>query len=128
MSAPSGGGNSAGGGGTPKEGRPLLSGHRAFKSFDDFKDFMGPAGEGKAWHHIVEQRKVNVDRFGPEAIHNTENVVLLKKEVHDKISALYSSKTEETGGMVVREWLRTQSYEQQRAYGLRILKRFGVIP
>jgi hypothetical protein len=120
--------SSAGGSGTPKEGMLLPSGYRAFKSFDDFKDFMGPAGEGKQWHHIVEQRKVNVDRFGAEAIHNTENVVVVRKEVHEKISALYSSKSEETGGMVVREWLRMQSYEQQRAFGLRALKRFGAIP
>jgi hypothetical protein len=129
MSARNGGGkSSAGVSGIPKEGRLLPNGHRAFKSFDDFKDFMGPAGDGKHWHHIVEQRKANVDRFGPEAIHNTENVVVVKKNVHDKISAFYSSKSEETGGMVVREWLRTQSYEQQRAFGLRTLKRFGAIP
>lgn len=129
MTARNGGGKSSGGGsGTPKEGRVLPSGHRAFKSFDDFKDFMGPAGEGKQWHHIVEQRKVNIERFGPEAIHNTENVIVARKELHDKISAYYSSKSEETGGMVAREWLRTKSYEEQRAFGLRILKRFGVIP
>ena len=120
--------SSVAGSGTPKEGRLLPNGHRAFKSFDDFKDFMGPAGEGKQWHHIVEQRKVNVERFGPEAIHNTENVVVVKKEVHEKISAFYSSKSEEMGGLVVREWLRMQSYEQQRAFGLRALKRFGASP
>jgi hypothetical protein len=120
--------SSAAGSGIPKEGRLLPNGHRAFKSFDDFKDFMGPAGEGKQWHHIVEQRKVNVDRFGAEAIHNTENVVAVRRAVHEKISALYSSKSEETGGMVVREWLRMQSYEQQRAFGLMALKRFGAIP
>ncbi|WP_309892054.1 hypothetical protein [Archangium sp.] len=129
MSASGGGGKSSGGGsGTPKEGRLLPNGQRAFKSFDDFKDFMGPAGEGKAWHHIVEQRKVNVDRFGPEAIHNTENVVAVGKPKHDAISAFYSSKSPEADGMVVREWLRTQSYEAQRAFGLMILRRFGVIP
>jgi len=79
MSASSGGGKSSGGSGTPKEGRTLPSGHRAFKSFDDFKDFMGPAGEGKQWHHIVEQREANLKRFGPEALHNRENVVPLEK-------------------------------------------------
>jgi len=129
MAARNGGGKSSGiGSGTPKEGRALPSGHRAFKSFDDFKDFMGPAGEGKAWHHIVEQRKVNVDRFGPEAIHNTENVIAVGKSKHDAISAFYSSKSPEADGMVVREWLRTQSYEAQHAFGLRVLRRFGVIP
>jgi hypothetical protein len=89
---------------------------------------MGPAGENKAWHHIVEQRKVNIERFGPEAIHNTENVMAINKAKHDAISAYYSTKSRDTGGMVVREWLRTKSYEEQRAFGLMILKRFGVVP
>jgi hypothetical protein len=129
MSARSGGGKSSvGGSGTPKQGRRLPNGHRAFKSFDDFKDFMGPAGEGKQWHHIVEQRKVNVERFGPEAIHNTENVIVVDKSKHDAISAFYSSKSRDTGGLIVREWLRTKSYEEQRAFGLRALRQFEVIP
>ncbi len=129
MSARSGGGkSSAGGSGIPKEGRLLPNGYRAFKSFDDFKDFMGPAGEGKHWHHIVEQRKANIERFGPEAIHNTENVIAIEKSKHDAISAFYSSKSRDTGGLVVREWLRTKSYEEQRAFGLKVLRQFGVIP
>ncbi|WP_375765168.1 hypothetical protein NR798_25980 [Archangium gephyra] len=129
MTARGGGDKSSGGGsGTPKEGRVLPNGHRAFKSFDDFKDFMGPAGEGKQWHHIVEQRNVNVERFGSEAIHNTENVIAVDKAKHDAISAFYSSKDPQAGGMVVREWLRTQSYEKQRAFGLMVLRQFGVAP
>jgi hypothetical protein len=47
---------------------------------------------------------------------------------YDATSAYYSTKSDDTGGMVVREWLRTKSYEEQRAFGLMILKRFGVIP
>ncbi|MFL5358512.1 hypothetical protein [Archangium sp.] len=129
MAARNGGGGSSGSGagGIPKEGKLLPNGHRAFKSFDDFKDFMGSAGEGKQWHHIVEQRKVNVERFGAEAIHNTENVIAVDKSVHEQISAIYSTKSRAKGGLVVREWLRTQSYETQRAFGLNILRQFGVI-
>ncbi|ATB33193.1 hypothetical protein [Melittangium boletus] len=113
---------------SPKGGKTLPNGHRAFKSFDAFKKAMGPAGKDKAWHHIVEQRKPNVERFGPEAIHNTENVIKVNKTKHDTISAYYSTKSDETGGLVVREWLRTKSYEEQRAFGLMILKQFGAAP
>ncbi|WNG50183.1 hypothetical protein F0U60_43190 [Archangium minus] len=113
---------------SPDREKPLPNSHRAFKSFDAFKSAMGPAGEDKAWHHIVEQRKLNIERFGPEAIHNTENVIAVNKAKHDAISAYYSTKSDDTGGMVVREWLRTKSYEEQRAFGLMILKRFKVIP
>ncbi|HYO51888.1 hypothetical protein [Archangium sp.] len=125
----SGGGRSSSeGGAAPKRDKLLSNRHRAFQSFDAFKKAMGPAGEDKAWHHIVEQRKPNVERFGPEAIHNTENVIAVNKSKHDAISAYYSTKSDDTGGMVVREWLRTKSYEEQRAFGLMILRRFKAIP
>jgi hypothetical protein len=128
MTARNGGGprSSSVAGATPKGGKPLH--YRAFKSFGAFKNAMGPAGKNKVWHHIVEQRRVNAERFGPEAIHNTENVVAINNAKHDAISAYYSTKSRDTGGMVVREWLRTKSYEEQRAFGLMILKMLGVIP
>ncbi|WP_152621882.1 hypothetical protein [Archangium violaceum] len=110
-----------------KEGTPLPNGHRAFKSYKEFKDYMGKAGEGKQWHHIIEQHQGNVDRFGHEALHNTENVIAIDKNVHEQISAFYSSKQKASGGMVVREWLRTQSYEKQRAFGMEALRLFGVV-
>jgi len=112
---------------TSKEGKLLPNGHRAFKSYKDFKAYMGKAGEGKQWHHIIEQHQGNVERFGHEALHNTENVIALDKKVHEQISAFYSSKQKVSGGMVVREWLRTQSYGHQRAFGLDTLRRFGVV-
>ncbi|QRN93076.1 hypothetical protein JRI60_28150 [Archangium violaceum] len=122
----SGGSSLAGSGvGTPKKGRLLPNGHRAFKSFDDFKDFMGPAGEGKQWHHIVEKREANLKRFGPESLHNTENVVPLEEGLHVDVSAFYSSKQEFITGspsLTVRQWLNTRSYEAQRQFGLRAIE------
>ena len=44
----------------------------------------GSAGEGFEWHHIVEQRSVNVERFGAERINN---MVALPKSLHRKIRA-----------------------------------------
>ncbi len=82
---------------------------------------MGKAGPGKEWHHIVEQTQGNVKRFGGEALHNTENVAALDKALHTDVNRLYSSiKYNITGSfkLTVREWLRGQSYEAQRAFGL----------
>jgi hypothetical protein len=98
-----------------------LGGHRAWASFSGFRKAMGPAGEGKEWHHVVEQTKGNAERFGPEALHNTENVIPLAKELHTQISAFYSRKrffitNSET--LTVREWLSTQPLEAQRQFGL----------
>ena len=80
------------GGPAPIRGKLLPNGHRAWGSFSGFKSAMGPAGPGKAWHHIVEQTAGNVKRFGGEALHNTENVIALEESLHTRVSAFYSSK------------------------------------
>ena len=111
---------------TPAGGTPLPGGHRAFKSFRAFKRFMGKAGEGKQWHHLVEQHGFNLKRFGPEALHNTENVIPLGKSLHMRVSAFFSAKNFDLTGsnsLTVREWIRTQSYEAQLSFGLLIIKK-----
>jgi hypothetical protein len=111
----------AGGVPAPTRGTLLPNGHRAWGSPSGFKSAMGPAGKGKEWHHIVEQTPGNVERFGGEALHNTENVIALNKTLHANVSRLYSSiRWRITGShaMTVRKWLSTQSYESQRAFGL----------
>ena len=96
---------------------------RSFKSFDAFKAALGPAGDGKVWHHILEQRPSNIGRFGPEAIHNTANVVAVPREVNQKIADYYSRKRPWTGGKTVREFLDSQSYEEQMKFGQMILEK-----
>ena len=106
-----------------RAGRLLPNGHRAFGSFRAFKRYLGKAGEGKEWHHIVEKR--NAKRFGSEAIDNTENVIALDKALHERISAFYSSIREgitRSSSLTVRQWLSTQSYEAQREFGLRAIE------
>ena len=88
------------------------------------KDF-GAAGDGKEWHHIVEQTSSNISEFGAGAVHNTGNLIRLDIHAHRQISAYFSSKQAFTNGRTVREWLSTQSMERQRAFGLDILERFG---
>ena len=89
------------------------------------KTSMGSAGTGKQWHHIVEKRDPNLKRFGPEALHNTENVIPVEAELHTEVSAFYSSNQEFITGstnMTVRKWLDTQSYEAQRRFGLNAIE------
>ncbi|NOK38231.1 hypothetical protein D7W79_33830 [Corallococcus exercitus] len=109
-----------GGGSTPPAGAP-----RSWGSFSGFKKALGPAGPGKEWHHIVEQTPGNVQRFGPQALHNTENVVPLDKALHARVSEFYSSirrGVTGSGSLTVRQWLSTQSYEAQRDFGLRAIE------
>jgi hypothetical protein len=86
------------------------------------------AGDGQAWHHIVEQTPGNVERFGAEVIHNTDNLVKLPHGpglIHNQISGFYSSKQPFTGGLIVRDWLAPQSFEEQFEFGQRVLQQFG---
>ncbi len=76
------------------------------------------------WHHIVEQGVDNVSRFGAETIYNTTNVIKLNSKLHYKVSGFYSSKRagitcSET--LTIRQWLRTQSFEAQRSFGLKAI-------
>ncbi|MFL5347224.1 MAG: hypothetical protein ACJ8AT_20770 [Hyalangium sp.] len=101
------------------------TGFRSWGSFSGLKNALGPAGEGMQWHHIVEQTPSNVERFGPHAIHNTENVIPLEEGLHNRVSAFYSRKNLRITGttdLTVRQWLSTQSYEAQRAFGLKVIE------
>ena len=102
-----------------------------YRSFSAFKRAEGVAGEGQAWHHIVEQTPSNVERFGAEAIHNTENLVKLPHgpgTIHNQISGFYSSKQPFTGGQTVRQWLSPQSFEEHAEFGQSIIQQFGGKP
>jgi RHS repeat-associated protein len=103
------------------------AGH-GFRSFSAFKRAMGRAGDGRNWHHIVEQTPANVRRFGPETIHNTQNLINLDSAVHREVSAYYSRIQPFTGGQTVRQWLSTQSLDAQHQFGTQVLRDFGAVP
>jgi hypothetical protein len=97
------------------------TGFISWGSFSGLKRALGSAEPGKNWHHIVEQTEGNVRRFGPHALHNTENVIPLEEALHIRLSAFYSRKNlsvTSSPDLTVRQWLSTQSYETQRKFGL----------
>ncbi|GEL68310.1 hypothetical protein [Myxococcus virescens] len=70
---------------------------------------------------VLQQPPGNVKRFGPQALHNTENVIPQDKDPHTNVSSLYSSvRIDNTQSLTqtVRQGLSTQSYEAQREFGL----------
>lgn len=99
---------------------------QSFGSMSSFRRAMGSAGPGMEWHHIVEQTRSNIARFGPESLHNTKNVIRLDEKIHREISRHYSTKPPGKS-QTVRESLSAQSFEAQRAYGLSVLRTHGVI-
>ncbi|NMA65477.1 MAG: hypothetical protein GX957_04445, partial [Clostridiaceae bacterium] len=101
---------------------------KGFDNFNALKKNLGPAGEDKAWHHIVEQSQIKKSGFSPQQIHNTNNVIAVVSTTHAKISGYYNSidpRLSDT--MRVRDWLAGQSFETQSQFGMDVLKRFGVI-
>jgi len=96
-----------------------------YSSFSAFKRVYGEAVAGHAWHHIVEQNQ----NFTPELLHNPGNVITLPHgpgSIHNQISGFYSSIIPGlTGGLRVREWLRTKSFEEQFEFGIDMIKQFG---
>jgi hypothetical protein len=100
---------------------------RGFKTFDQFKNEIGHAPKGYAWHHIVPQTTKNIERFGAENIHNTNNLVLLPHgpgSIHNQISSLYASEREFADDLVVRKWLSNQSFEEQAKFGRQVIEDF----
>lgn len=94
---------------------------QGFKTFYAFKRTLGSAGEGMQWHHIVEQTPGNIVRFGPEAIHNTGNVIRMSEELNQRLGWLYSSKNIGITGskvLTIRQWLSSQSFEAQYQFGI----------
>ena len=72
------------------------------------------------WHHIVEQSQES--RFGPEAIHNVNNVIEVTPKVNTALNGLYSSiRPDITGSqtMTIRQWLGTLTYDQAQNFGKR---------
>jgi hypothetical protein len=113
-------------------GRAFAKGHvfakaqgSGFNSFSALKRAIGPAGEGRHWHHIVEQSKVS--QFGADAIHHVDNVISVPAPVHHRITGFYNSIQDFTNGQTVRQWLNGQSFEFQREFGMDILRRFNAL-
>lgn len=96
-----------------------------YRNMEAFVKVHGKAGPGMEWHHIVEQHAANIEKFGPEAIHNTANLMRMEVSIHRKISGYYSRKPEQFGGLRVRDWVKTQSFDDQFDFGVTIVRRFG---
>ena len=67
-----------------------------------------------------------MDRFGPEVIHNSANVVAIPIEMNRALNALYSSIRKDITGspaLTVRQWLRTQPLKVNQEFGFRALEK-----
>ena len=89
---------------------------------------MGDPGDGKAWHHIVEQSQIKNSGFASSQVNNVNNIISIPHgsgSVHAQISGYYSSVKPFTNGQTVRTWLSGQSFDAQFKFGMDLLKQFG---
>ena len=95
---------------------------KGFKSFDSLKNHLGSAGDGKVWHHLVEQCQVKCTRanFPAEMIQNTKNVRAAPNEVNKALNKLYSANLPGLK-LTLRDWLSTKPYKFQQEFGKREL-------
>lgn len=114
-----------------ESGRDIVP-DKGFSSFKDLKTHLDSPGDGKVWHHIVEQSQITGSGFSSGQVNNINNVIAIphgKGSIHAKISGYYSSKQFFTGGKTVRQWLAGQDFKTQFDFGMNLLKEYGdVIP
>ena len=96
---------------------------KAYDSFSAFKRDVGPAGQGRDWHHLVEQNPTNKLQFGERALQNTDNLVSIPKDLHRKISGFYSSKQRFSAPDTVRNFISRQSFQKQLDFARKTLNR-----
>lgn len=109
----------------------LIDGQKGYGSFASFKYHNGGrAGDGKAWHHIVEQVQGKASRsgFSSELINNPANLIPLTNEEHKLITRYYNSVYDAVSGMKVRDYMSSLSYEEQYEFGLKAMKNLGILP
>jgi hypothetical protein len=87
---------------------------------------------GYEQHHIVNQNDDNVrkdifEKFGTDAINDSDNVVWVPRLLHECISAQYSRNSNGEGSPLVRDVINAMDFDHQRAAGLEILRKCGVL-
>lgn len=83
-----------------------------------------PKRKHHQWHHLVEQTR-GAEKFGSEAIHNTNNLIELHETTHRAISGFYSSKKAWTGGGRVRDKISKMGFDEQYQFGLWVVWKKG---
>ena len=107
--------------GPPSASRPEIP-FMMFKSREELVKYLGPAGPGREWHHIVEQRLTG-KRFPAGIIHNTDNVVNVPKSINQWVADKMSGKGREYGMRVRRLAIGEMSFADQYNAGIKLLER-----
>ena len=92
-----------------------------FRSEDELRRYLGPAGPGREWHHIVEKRLAGRDGLPVEVIHSTDNIISLPVDVHRWVSVRMSSRAGEFQEIVRRFGVERLTFGDQYNFGLDLI-------
>ncbi|TVQ45636.1 MAG: hypothetical protein EA362_08710 [Saprospirales bacterium] len=101
---------------------------KGYNSFNAFKNAHGPAGQGKHWHHIVEQNAITTSGFPAKSIHHPNNLVKISGGYsgswHSEITTAFSTagRYAHTNGLSLREWLKGKPFEVHYEWGLKVMR------
>jgi hypothetical protein len=89
----------------------------------DLEKRFGSAGDGMQYHHIIEEGS----GVASNLVENTDNIVRIPAILHEAINAIYATKSSKYGGLTLRDWLKGQSADVKREYGIKVLRDLGII-
>jgi hypothetical protein len=100
----------------------VLVHNSCYNSCSEFKSANRPAGAEEQWHRIVEQSQVGRSGFSARDINSDENLIALPRDVHQQVSAYYSSKPFGYT-TTIRDYLNGKRFDYQYRYGVDIMAR-----
>ena len=92
-----------------------------FRNERELRRYLGPAGSGREWHHIVEKRLAGRKDFPAELIHSTDNIISLPVEVHRRINGKMSAKMVIYGDVVLRHYVQGRTFAEQYNHGINLV-------
>jgi hypothetical protein len=89
--------------------------------------WIGPAGDGSQYHHIVTQGGANGDNILAAQLQNTDNIIILPTLLHEIVSDEYLKPSPDDASITLYQWLQTEPYDVQREVGLNILRELHIL-
>lgn len=86
-----------------------------------------PSEPGYENHHVVGQFNENRKQFSSARVDAPDNLVRIPRLKHIDISGWYSRPNPDYKGRSPRDYLRGKSWDEQRQFGLKVLRDFGVL-
>lgn len=104
---------------------------RGYANYSDLRSYLGSAGPGYQWHHIVPQYQTDPWMTTPHArrtiINHTDNIVRVPAVKHLMITAYLNSETRLGSGVLRRDAMAKLPHEWQNEVGVCLLQMFGVV-